>query len=151
MVAGPALSQHALSGNALTLPICLGGGVEFLFTVTFSGNTVSGTLNDTFGDVGSFMAAKSASGAPPVINSFVASPSAIVAGQPATLSWSVSNATAVSIDNGIGSQPVSGSVTVSPAQTTVYTLTATGPSGSVSAQTTVTVFAPGSKRRAVRL
>jgi hypothetical protein len=139
-----------LSGNTLTLLLPLGGGVQDLFTVTFSGDTVTGTITDSFGDAASFTATKSASAAPPVINNFGASPSAIFSGQPATLSWSTSNATAVSIDNGIGSQPVSGSVTVSPVQTTVYTLTATGPAGSVSAQTTIAVSPPGPKRRAAR-
>ncbi|HLQ43692.1 MAG TPA: hypothetical protein VK137_03100, partial [Planctomycetaceae bacterium] len=139
-----------LSGATLTLLLPLGGGVQDLFAVTFSGDTVTGTITDTFGDAASFMATKSASAAPPVINNFGASPSAIFAGQSTTLSWSTSNATAVSIDNGVGSQPVSGSVTVSPTQTTVYTLTATGPAGSVSAQTTIAVFPPGPKRRAVR-
>ena len=139
-----------LSGTTLTLLLPLGGGVQDLFTVTFSGDTVTGTINDTFGDAASFTATKSASAVPPVINNFGAAPSAIFAGQSTTLSWSTSNATTVSIDNGIGSQPVSGSVTVSPTQTTVYTLTATGPAGSVSAQTTIAVSPPGPKRRAVR-
>jgi hypothetical protein len=139
-----------LSGNTVTLLQPLGGGVQELFTVTFSGDTLTGTLTDSFGDAASFTATKSASAAPPVINNFGASPSAIFAGEAATLSWSTSNATAVSIDNCIGSQAVSGSVTVSPAQTTVYTLTASGPSGSVSAQTTVAVSPPGPRRRAAR-
>ncbi len=139
-----------LSGNTLTLLLPLGGGVVDLFTVTFSGDTITGTITNSFGDAASFTATKSASAAPPVITNFEASPSAIYTGQSATLSWSTSNATAVSIDNGIGSQPVSGSVTISPAQTTVYTLTATGPAGSASAQTTIAVSSPGPKRRAAR-
>jgi hypothetical protein len=139
-----------LSGNALTLLQPLGGGVQVLYMVTFNGDTVNGTITDSFGDFASFTATKSASAAPPVISNFGATPSAIFIGQSSTLSWSASNATAVSIDNGIGSKPVSGSMNVSPAQTTIYTLTATGPAGSVSAQTTIAVFPPGPKRRAVR-
>jgi hypothetical protein len=139
-----------LSGNTLTLLLPLGGGVQDLFTVTFSGDTANGTITDSFGDAASFTATKSASAAPPVINNFGASPPAIFTGQSSTLSWSTSNATAVSIDNGIGSQPVSGSLTVSPSQPTFYTLTATGPAGSVTAHTTIAVFPPGPKRRAVR-
>jgi hypothetical protein len=139
-----------LSGSTLTLLLPLGGGVQDLFKVTFSGDMVTGTLTDSFGDAAQFTATKSASAAAPVINSFAASPSAIFTAQTSTLTWSTSNATTVSIDNGIGSQPVSGSVTVSPAQTTTYTLIATGPAGSVSAQTTITVSTPGPRRRAVR-
>ncbi|OGE80631.1 MAG: hypothetical protein A2660_00790 [Candidatus Doudnabacteria bacterium RIFCSPHIGHO2_01_FULL_45_18] len=80
---------------------------------------------------------------PPTISSFTASPGTIVSGSSSTLSWSVSNATSLSIDQGIGS--VSGSsVSVSPGATTTYTLTASNPSGSVIANTTVTVLAPSS-------
>lgn len=76
---------------------------------------------------------------PPVISSFAANPQAITSGASATLSWSVSGATSVSI-GGIGT--VTGTSTVvSPAQTTTYTLTATNSSGSATAPTTVTVNA----------
>ena len=72
-----------------------------------------------------------------------ASPTTITSGQTATLSWTTTNATSASIDNGVGAvQPVSaGSVTVSPSATTTYTLTAAGSGGTVMAQATVTVQA----------
>jgi len=38
-----------------------------------------------------------------------------------TLSWSVSNATSASIDQGIGSVALSGTTSVSPDETTTYT------------------------------
>jgi hypothetical protein len=76
----------------------------------------------------------------PRIN-FNASPRTIAEGESSTLSWSVLNATGVSIDHGIGSRPASGSMSVSPAATTTYRLNATGPGGSSSAQATVTVLA----------
>jgi hypothetical protein len=72
--------------------------------------------------------------------SFSASPRTIAEGERSTLSWSVRNATAISIDHGIGSREASGSVAVSPETTTTYKLTATGPGGSLSAQVTVTVL-----------
>jgi hypothetical protein len=80
-------------------------------------------------------------GQPPVINFFTATPATVTAGQTSsTLSWSVSNATSISIDNGLG--PQSGTTAaVSPAATTTYTLTATNAAGSVTAQATVTVTA----------
>jgi hypothetical protein len=75
---------------------------------------------------------------PPVISSFSATPSSIVAGKPAVLSWSVAAAASVSIDNGVG--PVAGtSVSVSPMVTTTYTLTATNAAGAITASTTLTV------------
>jgi len=79
--------------------------------------------------------------APPNIASFVASPSPINAGQSATLTWTVSGATAISIDNGIGPQNAitSGSASVSPTSTTTYTLTATNSTSSTTATATVVV------------
>jgi hypothetical protein len=62
-----------------------------------------------------------------------------VAGQTSTLTWVVQGATSVTIQPGLGSVSLTGSSTVSPAQTTTYTLTAVGPAGTVNATTTVTV------------
>lgn len=74
----------------------------------------------------------------PEILSFTADPVTIQSGDSATLAWQVSDATSLSISPGVG--PVSGSsTTVSPAQTTEYTLTATNAYGSDSAAVTVTV------------
>jgi hypothetical protein len=74
------------------------------------------------------------------ITSFTANPTNIQAGQTATLSWTVAGATSVSISPGIGSvNAQSGSTQVSPQQTTTYTLTASGPNGSVNATAVVAV------------
>jgi len=78
----------------------------------------------------------------PVINSFSANPSSITAGQSSLLSWTVTNASTTSLDNGIGNVTNETSTSVSPSQTTTYTLTATNGSGnSTTAQATVTVTA----------
>ena len=69
--------------------------------------------------------------------SFTATPRRIRAGQSATLSFVTEGADSVFIDNGIGSQRPSGTVTVTPQKTTTYTLTAT--SGQLTATSTVTV------------
>jgi hypothetical protein len=77
---------------------------------------------------------------PPSIASLTAAPSAIIAGQSSTLSWTVSGSQPLSlaIDNGIGS--VSGtSTTVRPTVPTTYTLTATNSLGSTTAQVAVAV------------
>lgn len=78
--------------------------------------------------------------APPTIISFVASPATIIAGQSGTLSWATANATLVSIGGVVGTQPLSGSVSVSPTTTTTYELTAAGSGGTATANTTVTVL-----------
>jgi hypothetical protein len=57
--------------------------------------------------------------------SFTADPAVILAGQTTTLSWSSQYATHAGIDQGIGSVPLKGSITVAPTQTTTYTLTVT--------------------------
>jgi len=66
----------------------------------------------------------------PVINSFTVEPSTIERGQSATLRWSISNATDMTIDHGIGAVQSQGQRQVFPAATTTYTLTANGPGGS---------------------
>jgi hypothetical protein len=80
--------------------------------------------------------------APAKVNSFTASPASIPAGDSATLSWNVSNATAVVIDQGIGTVPAIGSVSVTPGVTTVYKLTATGGGSTATSQVTVMVQTP---------
>ncbi len=80
--------------------------------------------------------------APPAratINSFTAEPSSIERGQASTLSWSISNATDMTISGGVGAVQSQGQRQVFPTSTTTYTLTANGPGGSDSRTVTVTV------------
>ena len=79
---------------------------------------------------------------PEVVIEFGSEVNAIISGESVLLSWNVSNATFVSIDNGIGEMATSGSVSVSPPETTVYTLTATGPAGTATEAITITVTNP---------
>jgi peptidoglycan-associated lipoprotein len=81
------------------------------------------------------------SGPPPAI-SLSAAPSAIEKGQSATLSWTSSNATGVTIDNGIGTVESTGTRTITPSASTTYKATATGPGGDAVAEARVTVTAP---------
>jgi len=74
--------------------------------------------------------------------SLIASPSAIEKGQSTTLSWTSSNTTEVTIDNGIGMVESSGSRSISPAASTTYSARATGPGGNAVAEARVTVAAP---------
>ena len=73
---------------------------------------------------------------------FSAEPGTIERGQSATLRWSVSDATDISIAPGIGTVTARGDRQVSPTDTTTYTLTASGPGGSDTATATVSVTAP---------
>jgi hypothetical protein len=78
-------------------------------------------------------------GTNPVVNSFFASPSAIIAGDSTTLSWTVTNADSVTIDYGIGTVALTGITTVNPTTDTTYTLIATNSAGPVIATVTVMV------------
>jgi len=80
--------------------------------------------------------------AAPTIASFAAEPSSIERGQSSTLTWNVTNATNVAIDNSIGTVQPSASRRVFPGSSTTYTLTATGPGGTQTATATVNVTEP---------
>jgi outer membrane protein OmpA-like peptidoglycan-associated protein len=79
--------------------------------------------------------------APSPSASLSASPSSVDAGGCSNLTWSTSNATSTSIDNGVGSVDSSGSRQVCPGSTTTYTLTATGAGGSRTSSATVSIAA----------
>ena len=63
-------------------------------------------------------------------------------GETAELSWSVTDSESQSIDNGVGDVEATGTATVSPTATTVYTLTAIGQAGNDTATVTLTVYQP---------
>ncbi|HJW08335.1 MAG TPA: putative Ig domain-containing protein [Holophagaceae bacterium] len=79
---------------------------------------------------------------PPSITSFAAAPATITSGSSAILNWTVTGATSLSLDNGIGDVSGATSHPVTPGATTTYTLTATNAFGSVNATATVTVVPP---------
>lgn len=66
-------------------------------------------------------------------------PNSIDEGDEAELTWTTTNATSVSINNGIGTVGRSGSRDVSPSTSRTYTLVATGPGGSTWCSATVRV------------
>jgi hypothetical protein len=73
---------------------------------------------------------------------FSADPATSNPGGPVTLTWAVSHADSCVIEPDVGSVGTSGSVTVIPTTTTVYTLSATGPGGTATATVSVSVVAP---------
>ena len=82
-------------------------------------------------------------GTPPAIIVFSNNPTTISAGGASTLLWNVTGATSVSIDQGIGQVDVAGSRAVSPAKSTVYTISATNATGTViRTSATIIVLAP---------
>ncbi len=115
----PLNGQGAVTPNQTT---------TYTLTATGAGGTTTATVTVTVNQI-----------APGI--QFSASPTAVSKGGTATLTWSTSNATSLTIDNGIGSvSPASGSVTTQAInQTTTFTATAQGAGGSTSATATVTV------------
>jgi hypothetical protein len=77
----------------------------------------------------------------PVIAYFVANPTTVFTGGQTTLSWSVTNATSLSIAPNVGT--VSGTqITVTVPAAATYTLTATGPGGTATASVNVATRPP---------
>ena len=73
----------------------------------------------------------------PQIDSFTATPDTIHAGDTATLAWTVTGASQVTID---GAAQTGNTLDVTPADTTTYHLKATSPGGDATATVTVTVL-----------
>jgi hypothetical protein len=82
-------------------------------------------------------------GAASVIGTFSSNPSTISAGGTSTLIWNVTGASSVSIDQGIGQVDAAGTRLVSPAASTVYTISATNAAGTVT-RSAVTMVNPAS-------
>lgn len=103
----------------------------------------SSTITVTTSD-GGYAARSSISVTPkPSISNFSCSPGTITIGSSATLSWQTSNATSVTISQGINGVPLNGTRTVTPPSTGTYTytITATNSSGYVSRSCSVSVVA----------
>jgi peptidoglycan-associated lipoprotein len=71
-----------------------------------------------------------------------ASPTTIKQGESATLSWSSTDATQLTIAPDVGAVTAQGSTSVSPSGSTTYTISASGPGGAAEASARVTVSAP---------
>jgi hypothetical protein len=87
----------------------------------------------------------------PSIGSFAAVPQSITTGQMSALSWNVTNALSVRIADAAGTELYTGpeqmgNISVSPAATTLYTLTASNTAGITTASAAVTVNPPVAPR-----
>lgn len=66
-------------------------------------------------------------------------PGSVTMGQSVTLSWSTNNATTLDLRPGLGPQQAEGSTSVTPSESTTYTMALTGESGTGQCQARVTV------------
>jgi uncharacterized cupredoxin-like copper-binding protein len=133
-ISGPTVGLSSPSSPTTTFVAAAGQSYTFKLTVTntdnLSGSATVSVMTSTPSSI--------------QIQQFTANPSTIQAGQSATLTWVVQNATSVTIAPGVGSvNSTSGSTSVTPTQTTTYTLTATGAAGTVNQSVTVQVGAVG--------
>lgn len=126
---GPAVNLANPTGVTTTFLAAAGQSYTFRLTV-----------KDNFGGQGiARVTILTGNPTPPIILSFVANPSTINAGQSSTLTCQTSNAVSVNI-NGTVFNATSGSLAVSPSQTTPYLCTATNSTGQTAQQSvTVTV------------
>ena len=141
------------SGEGSTLRWDVSGATEVIIdplTGTFAltgTRTVSPTTTTTYtltasNEAGSRTDTVKVTVSLPDIEDFSAEPTSIYGGEDSTLGWSVSGATEVTIDHGIGSVPLTGSRTVSPTTTTTYTLEASNEAGTTTATVQVSVGLP---------
>jgi len=102
-------------------------------------NTITATAIDIYGQTETAAIQVTLTYLPPTAG-ISADPETITAGQSATLTWTSTNADSCVIDHGVGSVALNGTTTVSPIETTTYTITATGPGGTVTNSVTITVM-----------
>ncbi|MFA5260206.1 MAG: hypothetical protein WC450_03135, partial [Candidatus Omnitrophota bacterium] len=119
----PGVGSVEVNGSLTVYPVT---DTTYTITATGAGGTATDSVTITVEDLR------------PVIT-LSANPASIPAGGSAVLSFSSMNAYQVYLNQGIGEVGVSGSVTVTPEYTTIYTATAIGPNGTASAQVTVSV------------
>jgi phospholipase C len=128
-----------LSGSATVSPAAT---TTYKLTATGAGGTVSSTVAVTV--------TAPPPPAPPTV-ALTVTPSIITTGGTATLSWTSSNATSVSIDPSVGTAPLplNGTASITPAASTSYTITATSGQQTATASTTVTAVPPGTAKSAI--
>ena len=141
------------TGDA-TATLSLTRGGDYRVTATSRQGGISGELTITAVDACSQQATSPPPPATPlppvtppppatgaVIVKLTASPSVITQGGSSLLTWSSTNATSCRATGGVVASDVTlnGTYSVSPKETTTYSLTCTGPAGTASASSTVTV------------
>ncbi|TAJ14789.1 hypothetical protein EPO56_01715 [Patescibacteria group bacterium] len=123
-------SPQALSGSYNFVPQLGSGTHSYNLTATGPGGSVLCAVTVTI------------TPQPAPTCTLSANPTAITTGGSSTLSWTTTNTSSVSINQGIGGVTANGSTSVSPTSSKVYTLTATGPGGTVTCAQGITVTPP---------
>lgn len=135
-----------VSGSGVTVSgVNVTGPTSLTATFTVAGGAGVGVRNVTITTAGGTTtpAVSFTVNVPPSISAFAASSATLTVAQPTVLSWSTSNATSCSIDNGVGSVACNDSIVVTPGSSKTYTLSATGNGTTVTSSTSVSVGAAG--------
>ena len=135
----------SLNADSVTITPPVGGPIgtsgQIVVTPAATTNYVI-TANNAFGSATCSVAVQVVPGTGPRIIRFSAAPLNIPSGGVSTLVWQVENATQISIAPNVGSVSLVGTLDVTLTQTTTYTITASNPFGTVSAQVTINVIQP---------
>ncbi len=112
-------------------------------TYTLTASSIAGNITASTQVIISKAATEPIDNNSPVINYFTANPSSINLGDYVTLSWNVSNARLITIDNGIGAVSSAGSIVFLPSGTTTYSMEASNSVGSAFERALVKVIGGG--------
>ena len=130
---GEAIAAAELAAGSKT--VTPSASTSYTLTARGAAGTASASATVTIGG---------AAPVPAPTATLAADPATITSGGSSTLRWTTTNASSVTIDQGVGAvTPLAGgSVSVTPTTDTTYTLTATNASGSATAAATVTTTPP---------
>ncbi len=131
--------DNGIGSVALTGEIPVSPGSTIFYTLTarnFAGETAARTQIIVKGEPTIHPIVST--GTPPTIVTFYANRIIITPGEPVTLSWDVSDATKVTLEN-VGQVNAKDAITLSPVNTTTYVITATNAAGKSTAGITVTI------------
>lgn len=113
--------------------------------------TTSYSLRATRGDAANVSTLRILAGAAPDISAFAASDNLIQVGGAVDLTWTVAGADSLVLDPGATDVSGVNTVEVTPAESTTYTLSATNPFGTTTAEVTVSVIGEGARVQVPRL
>ena len=140
--------------NATSVTI---SGVSGTLNPTAGSTTVSPTVTTTYILTATNAVGSTTANVTVVVNAGVvtvtscyATPTNIMAGESATLTWATTGATAVTIAPAVGSVALSGTYAVSPTATTNYTISATGAGGATSSCSVAVTVTPGQLPRIIQ-
>jgi hypothetical protein len=138
----PDIGSVALSGSKVVAPTY---STNYVLTASNAGNTIASLVTLNINPYPPYLPSSQVPypsallGALPQVNFFDINPPIINAGSSTTIKWDISNADNVFIDNGIGDVSQSGTMTITPSATTIYTITASSLYGSSSSSATIMV------------